>query len=78
MSAPDPIPPDTNYAPNFLITSGLVSVLAVGLCIARIYSRISPTFCLSLDDYFIATAAVHLTSIFFRTNNDIFIDTMYR
>ena len=78
MSVSDPVPPDTNYAPDFLITCGPILVLAVSLCIARIYSRLYPTFRLSLDDYFIAIAAVHLTSAFVRTNNDIFIDNIGR
>ncbi|OCL07657.1 hypothetical protein AOQ84DRAFT_408518 [Glonium stellatum] len=49
---------DTNYAPSFLISTGLVSILALGLCLARIYSRLRPKPRLAWDDYLIAVAMV--------------------
>jgi len=72
------IPPDTNYAPKFLITCGLLLALAVGLCVTRILSRLRPTPHLSIDDYFIVTAAVPLSLIFASTNNNVFIDIIHR
>lgn len=59
--------PDTNYAPNYLIPCGILTVLALGLCVARIYSRlqrksqrprVGPEHRLSPDDYLIAAATV--------------------
>lgn len=58
MNDSAPIPPDTNHAPNFLITTGVLLALGVGLCVARIFSRFRPALRLLLDDYLIAGAAV--------------------
>lgn len=56
---------DTNNAPEYLISCGLLTLLALALCIARIYSRLQPRPYLlrseprlSPDDYLIAGAAV--------------------
>ncbi|KAF2014200.1 hypothetical protein BU24DRAFT_423226 [Aaosphaeria arxii CBS 175.79] len=48
-----PPPPDTNFAPTFLGVTGVFTLLAIGLCGARLYSRIRPKFLLRIDDYLI-------------------------
>lgn len=53
-----PPPPDTNYAPTFLAVTGVFTVLAIGTCSARIYSRLRPKSNLRIDDYLIAVATV--------------------
>lgn len=69
MAAPAPsnapVAKDTNYAPEYLISCGLLTLLALALCIARIYSRLQPRPHLlpleprfSPDDYLIAGATV--------------------
>ena len=64
-----PVAPDTNNAPNYLVPCGVLTVIALGLCIARIWSRLRANARLlalrterrlSPDDYLIAVATVSL------------------
>lgn len=64
MDASGPTPPDTNLAPRFLIPCGILSVIALGLCVTRIISRLRPLPHLYQDDYLIGIATVfHPTSL---------------
>ncbi|KAL5385073.1 hypothetical protein DPSP01_004884 [Paraphaeosphaeria sporulosa] len=58
-------PPDTNYAPTFLAVTGVFTLLAIGLCSARIYSRLRPKPNLRIDDYLISTATILCVVDFF-------------
>ncbi|KAF1964375.1 hypothetical protein BU23DRAFT_521228 [Bimuria novae-zelandiae CBS 107.79] len=60
-----PPPPDTNYAPTFLGVTGTFTLLAIGLCGARIWSKSRPGFKLRVDDYLVAIATVLCTVGFF-------------
>ncbi|KAF2439100.1 hypothetical protein P171DRAFT_370495 [Karstenula rhodostoma CBS 690.94] len=60
-----PPPPDTNYAPTFLAVTGVFTLLAIGLCSARIYSRLRPRFNLRIDDYLILVATILCVVDFF-------------
>ena len=62
-----PVAPDTNNAPNYLVPCGVLTLFALALCIARIWSRLRanprPVVLrsvsrLSLDDYLIVAATV--------------------
>ncbi|KAL5400451.1 hypothetical protein PMIN06_004854 [Paraphaeosphaeria minitans] len=60
MSASDGRPPsaDTNYAPTFLVVTGVFTLLATGLCSARICTRLRPKPNLRIDDYLISIATI--------------------
>lgn len=50
--------PDTNNAQSYIIVCGIFLALAVGLCVARIYSRIRPKLIMRVEDYFIIIPTV--------------------
>ncbi|KAK0100506.1 hypothetical protein ONS95_008453 [Cadophora gregata] len=50
--------PDTRFAPNYLIPCGVLAVVALGLCVTRIYTRSRPVLHLALDDYLIVVAEI--------------------
>ncbi|KUJ07800.1 uncharacterized protein LY89DRAFT_630856 [Mollisia scopiformis] len=50
------LPPDTNFAPGFVIPCGILAVIGVCLCVARIVTRLRPAPHLHLDDYLISIA----------------------
>jgi hypothetical protein len=59
MAAPaGKVLPDTNKAPSYLITCGIFNVLAIGLCAARIYSRLRPKLLMRVEDYLIVIPMV--------------------
>ena len=58
MAITAPIP--VNHAPTFLAVIGVFTVLAIGLCGARTYTRIRSKDSLRLDDHFILIATVRI------------------
>ncbi|KAE8445090.1 hypothetical protein EG329_013805 [Mollisiaceae sp. DMI_Dod_QoI] len=51
-------PPDTNEAPKYVISCAILAALALGLCVARIWTRAFPLSRLTSDDYLIVIAEV--------------------
>ena len=51
-------PPDTNYAPMFLGVTGVFTLLSIGLCGARIWTRIKSEAKLRVDDYLVLIGTV--------------------
>ncbi|KAF2115960.1 hypothetical protein BDV96DRAFT_492371 [Lophiotrema nucula] len=60
-----PPPPDTNYGPIYLGVIGVFTVLATGLCGARMISRCRPKVNLRVDDWLILIATILSVAIFF-------------
>ncbi|KAH7081358.1 hypothetical protein BKA63DRAFT_206862 [Paraphoma chrysanthemicola] len=61
-----PPPPDTNNAPAFLGVTGVFTLLAIGLCSARVYTRIRPKgSSLRVDDYLVLIGTILCTANFF-------------
>jgi hypothetical protein len=58
MDYSGPLPPDTNLAPGFLIPCGILLVIGLSLCVARINSRLRPSPHLHGEDYVIIIAMV--------------------
>ena len=56
-----PTPPDTNYAPMFLGVTGVFTLLSIGLCGARIWTRIRPEGKLRIDDYLVLVGTVSVS-----------------
>ncbi|KAH7333499.1 hypothetical protein BKA65DRAFT_403766 [Rhexocercosporidium sp. MPI-PUGE-AT-0058] len=58
MNTSRPLPPDPNLAPRFLIPCGILSVIVLGLCIARIIGRLRLSPHLHREDYLIGIATI--------------------
>jgi hypothetical protein len=58
-----PVGPDVNLAYQYLVPVGILAVISLGLCTARIYTRCRPTFDLRLSDYLILAAEVRNRSV---------------
>jgi hypothetical protein len=56
------LPPTVNHAPTFLAVIGVFTVLAIGLCGARTYTRIRSKDSLRLDDYLILIGTVRISA----------------
>jgi hypothetical protein len=50
--------PDTNNAVSFVAVCGVFGLFAVGLCAARIYSRVRPKLIMRVEDYLIIIPTV--------------------
>jgi hypothetical protein len=55
-------PPDTNHAPMFLGVTGVFTLLSIGLCGVRIWTRIKPEAKFRSDDYLILVGTVGVPS----------------
>ncbi|PGH04881.1 hypothetical protein AJ79_06966 [Helicocarpus griseus UAMH5409] len=67
MEQPPGVPtiPDTNYAPYYLISTGILGAIGVILCCLRAYTKLRPSPHLTADDYLIIVAVAidcHLAS----------------
>lgn len=61
MTDNSPIPPDTDLARQYLIPCGILAVIGMSLCTARIITRLRPSPHMYRDDYIIIVAAVWQT-----------------
>ena len=64
MADSSPLPPDTNYARDYLIPCGILAVIGLSLCIARIVTRLRPSPHMHRDDYIIIVAAASQSLVF--------------
>jgi hypothetical protein len=64
MASTSAMPPYTNKAKTYLIPVCTVAVVALALVVARVYTRLSRTSRLHLDDWLIVVAEVSCKSIF--------------
>jgi hypothetical protein len=59
----DPPRPDIDRAPKVLIPDGILSLLALCLCVTRIYTHHRRPSKLTIDDYLIVAAEVNSVQI---------------
>jgi hypothetical protein len=64
MPTPADMGPDVNKIALYLVPSCILGALALGLCIARVYTRLRGTSKFFVDDYLIVAAEVRINFSF--------------